>query len=248
MNQAAYNTSYRQAAQRQGAVQIRPRQDHRLHGHVAHQPGRRSLSVQGHDLAPAAMIMAAMRRTGRPISTAPPARVPVAGRPSASTRRRRKRPPTSPSPTARSCATTTCSMSPATTPSPTRCSAHAAGLSPHRQGRRQQLHRRPVHPGHGDHRRRPAGADPRHALHHQPRRRAGQPGLGSRRHSNHIQAGFWLEENTSSAARYIWTNVTGPFDLGQFLPGPARARPSGCSRPSGSTQQFYRPGHGVAAR
>lgn len=36
---------------------------------------------------------------------------------------------------------------------------------------------------------------------------------------NQIQAGFWLEENTSSAARYIWTNVTGPFNLGQFLSG-----------------------------
>lgn len=36
---------------------------------------------------------------------------------------------------------------------------------------------------------------------------------------NQFQAGFWLEENTSSAARYIWSNVTGPFDLGQFLKG-----------------------------
>jgi iron complex outermembrane receptor protein len=36
---------------------------------------------------------------------------------------------------------------------------------------------------------------------------------------NHLEAGFWLEDNTSSAARYIWTNVTGPFDLGQFLQG-----------------------------
>ncbi|HEY4274680.1 MAG TPA: TonB-dependent receptor, partial [Rhizomicrobium sp.] len=36
---------------------------------------------------------------------------------------------------------------------------------------------------------------------------------------NHIQAGFWYEENISSAARYIWTNVTGPFNLGQFLDG-----------------------------
>jgi iron complex outermembrane receptor protein len=36
---------------------------------------------------------------------------------------------------------------------------------------------------------------------------------------NHIQGGFWLEGNTSSAARYIRTNVTGPFDLGQFLQG-----------------------------
>ncbi|WP_395337131.1 TonB-dependent receptor [Novosphingobium sp. BL-8H] len=36
---------------------------------------------------------------------------------------------------------------------------------------------------------------------------------------NHFQAGFWLEENKSSAARYIWANVTGPFDIGQFLKG-----------------------------
>jgi len=55
---------------------------------------------------------------------------------------------------------------------------------------------------------------------------------------NHIQAGFWLEENTSSAARYIWTNVTGPFDLGQFLPG----RPSTAQwaqQTQWGTQQFY---------
>jgi iron complex outermembrane receptor protein len=36
---------------------------------------------------------------------------------------------------------------------------------------------------------------------------------------NHLQAGFWFEHNTSSAARYIWTNVTAPFDIGKFLPG-----------------------------
>ncbi|WP_395397106.1 TonB-dependent receptor [Novosphingobium sp. BL-8A] len=36
---------------------------------------------------------------------------------------------------------------------------------------------------------------------------------------NQLQAGFWLEENKSSAARYIWGNVTGPFDIGQFLKG-----------------------------
>lgn len=36
---------------------------------------------------------------------------------------------------------------------------------------------------------------------------------------NQFQAGFWLEENKSSAARYIWANVTGPFDLAQFLDG-----------------------------
>ncbi len=36
---------------------------------------------------------------------------------------------------------------------------------------------------------------------------------------NHFQAGFWVETNSSSAARYIWTNVTGPFDLAQYLTG-----------------------------
>jgi iron complex outermembrane receptor protein len=36
---------------------------------------------------------------------------------------------------------------------------------------------------------------------------------------NHLEAGFWYEENTSSAARYIWTNVTAPFSLAQFLLG-----------------------------
>lgn len=36
---------------------------------------------------------------------------------------------------------------------------------------------------------------------------------------NEFQAGFWVENNTSSAARYIWTNVTGPFSLAQFLKG-----------------------------
>jgi iron complex outermembrane receptor protein len=34
---------------------------------------------------------------------------------------------------------------------------------------------------------------------------------------NHVQAGFWLEKNTSSAARYIWTNVKGPFSLAHFM-------------------------------
>ncbi|MCW1427587.1 TonB-dependent receptor [Novosphingobium sp. JCM 18896] len=36
---------------------------------------------------------------------------------------------------------------------------------------------------------------------------------------NQLQAGFWIEDNTSSAARYLWTNVTGPFSLAQFLKG-----------------------------
>ena len=36
---------------------------------------------------------------------------------------------------------------------------------------------------------------------------------------NHLQAGLWLEGNTSSAARYIDTNVTGPFSLAHYLQG-----------------------------
>lgn len=36
---------------------------------------------------------------------------------------------------------------------------------------------------------------------------------------NQFQAGFWLEENTSSAERYIRTSVTGPISLAQYLPG-----------------------------
>jgi iron complex outermembrane recepter protein len=55
---------------------------------------------------------------------------------------------------------------------------------------------------------------------------------------NHIQAGFWLEENTSSASRYIDTNVTGPFDLGQFLKGqPSTAQ--WVQQTQWHTHQFY---------
>ena len=36
---------------------------------------------------------------------------------------------------------------------------------------------------------------------------------------NHFQTGFWVEGNKSSAVRYIWTNVTGPFSLAQYLKG-----------------------------
>ena len=55
---------------------------------------------------------------------------------------------------------------------------------------------------------------------------------------NHVQAGLWLEENTSSAARYIWTNVTGPFNLGQFLGGqPSSAQ--WAQQTYWNTQQFY---------
>ncbi|MDB5726051.1 MAG: TonB-dependent receptor, partial [Novosphingobium sp.] len=55
---------------------------------------------------------------------------------------------------------------------------------------------------------------------------------------NHFQAGFWIEDNTSSAARYIWTNVTGPFDLGQFLQGqPSTAQ--WVQETKWKTRQFY---------
>ncbi len=36
---------------------------------------------------------------------------------------------------------------------------------------------------------------------------------------NHLEGGIWLEQNTSSAARYIWTNVTGPSSLAHFASG-----------------------------
>jgi iron complex outermembrane recepter protein len=36
---------------------------------------------------------------------------------------------------------------------------------------------------------------------------------------NRFEAGLWIEQNTSSAARYIWTNVKAPFSLAQFLQG-----------------------------
>jgi iron complex outermembrane receptor protein len=36
---------------------------------------------------------------------------------------------------------------------------------------------------------------------------------------NHFEAGFWLEKNTSSAARYIRTSVKGPSSLAKFLDG-----------------------------
>lgn len=55
---------------------------------------------------------------------------------------------------------------------------------------------------------------------------------------NHIQAGLWLEDNTSSAARYIWTTVTGPFDLAQYLKGqPDTAQ--WVQETDWTTQQFY---------
>jgi iron complex outermembrane receptor protein len=55
---------------------------------------------------------------------------------------------------------------------------------------------------------------------------------------NHLQAGVWLEQNTSSAARYIWTNVTGPFSLAQFLKGQPNTA-QWVQRTDWNTQQFY---------
>jgi iron complex outermembrane receptor protein len=55
---------------------------------------------------------------------------------------------------------------------------------------------------------------------------------------NHIEAGLWLEQNTSSAARYIRTNVTGPFSLAHFLDGqPDTAQ--WVQKTDWNTQQFY---------
>ncbi len=55
---------------------------------------------------------------------------------------------------------------------------------------------------------------------------------------NHLQAGLWLEDNTSSAARYIWTNVTGPFSLAQYLKGqPDLAQ--WVQQTKWTTQQYY---------
>lgn len=55
---------------------------------------------------------------------------------------------------------------------------------------------------------------------------------------HHLQAGLWLEDNTSSAARYIWTNVTTPFSLARFLEGqPDIAQ--WVQETRWTTQQFY---------
>ncbi len=55
---------------------------------------------------------------------------------------------------------------------------------------------------------------------------------------NEIQAGFWLEENTSSAARYIRTDVKGPIDLGRFFGGtPSTAQ--WVQETDWETRQFY---------
>ena len=50
-------------------------------------------------------------------------------------------------------------------------------------------------------------------------RTGGLASLSWRLGFNHLEAGFWVEGNTSSAARYIWTSVTGPTSLARFLKG-----------------------------
>jgi iron complex outermembrane receptor protein len=55
---------------------------------------------------------------------------------------------------------------------------------------------------------------------------------------NHLAAGFWFEKNTSSAARYLRTDVTGPFSLASFLDGqPALAQ--WVQETKWKTRQFY---------
>ncbi|MFA6116771.1 MAG: TonB-dependent receptor [Sphingomonas sp.] len=55
---------------------------------------------------------------------------------------------------------------------------------------------------------------------------------------NQLEAGFWVEDNVSSAARYIWTNVTGPFSLAQFLEGQPNTA-QWVQRTTWKTEQFY---------
>jgi len=55
---------------------------------------------------------------------------------------------------------------------------------------------------------------------------------------NRLEAGFWVEDNKSSAARYIWTNVTGPFDLGQYLQGQPNLA-QWVQQTKWKTRQFY---------
>jgi len=55
---------------------------------------------------------------------------------------------------------------------------------------------------------------------------------------NRFQAGFWLEENTSSAVRYIWQNVTEPFSLAQYLQGQPDST-TWAQETDWKTRQFY---------
>lgn len=55
---------------------------------------------------------------------------------------------------------------------------------------------------------------------------------------NRLRAGFWLEDNTSSAARYIWTNITGPSNLGRYLKGQPNTA-QWVQETTWRTRQFY---------
>ncbi|MGE4429627.1 MAG: TonB-dependent receptor [Sphingobium sp.] len=55
---------------------------------------------------------------------------------------------------------------------------------------------------------------------------------------NRLQAGFWLEDNTSSAVRYIWQNVTGPFSLSKYLKGQPDST-TWAQETKWKTRQFY---------
>jgi hypothetical protein len=105
------------------------------------------------------------------------------------------------------------------------------GVQTHRQGRREQLHHRLVHAGHDRHRGRRTGPDPRHALHHRPRRRgrAAWPGMSVSTTSR--RASGW---NTTPAAPRA---TSGPMSR---VPSAwrnswtaSRTPPSGCRRPTG---------------
>jgi iron complex outermembrane recepter protein len=57
---------------------------------------------------------------------------------------------------------------------------------------------------------------------------------------NTFEAGFWYEDNTSSAARYIRADVTGPIDLGQFFVGQSQPASSQWAQETKwKTRQFY---------
>ena len=70
------------------------------------------------------------------------------------------------------------------------------------------------------------------------RRYGGLANIGWETGIHHFRAGVWFENNTSSAARYIWTNVTGPFSLGQYLKGQPNTA-QWVQETTWRTRQFY---------
>ncbi len=150
-------------------------------------------------------------------------------------RRRRKRTPTSPSPTVRSCATTNSSTSLGITASPIPERTRPS-VSPYRQGRGNNWITGWSTQG------TPSTADDLPVQIRDTRytidRTGGLASLSWNVGFNHFQAGLWLEDNTSSAARYIWTNVTGPFNLGHFLKGQPDSAQWGAGDQM-ETRQFY---------